>query len=85
MVEFPIKYLEVPISANKLHVEDWAKMEVKSYKKLDIWQGNPLSIAGRTTLINSSLINSTIYHISMFLLPKIVIKRMDKGRRKFFW
>jgi hypothetical protein len=23
--------------------------------------------------------------MSMFLLPKTVIHRMDKGRRKFFW
>jgi hypothetical protein len=67
-----------------LHVEDWAKMEEKSYKKLDIWQGNSLSSAGRTIWINSSLINSTIYHMSMFLLPKTVIKRMYKGRRHFF-
>jgi hypothetical protein len=44
-----------------------------------------LSIIGRTTLINSSLTNSSIYHMSMFLLPKTVIHRMDKGRRKFFW
>jgi hypothetical protein len=68
-----------------LHVEDWAKMEEKSYKKLDIWQGNSLSSAGRTIWINSSLINSTIYHMSMFLLPKTVIKIMYKGRRHFFY
>jgi hypothetical protein len=60
-------------------------MEENSTNKLDTWQGNSLPIAGRTTLINSSLINSTIYHMSMFLLSKIVIKRMDKGMRKFFW
>jgi hypothetical protein len=66
-------------------VVDWAKMEEKPAKKLDIWQGNSLSIAGRTTLINSSLVNSPIYHMSMFLLPKTEFKRMDKGRRKFFW
>jgi hypothetical protein len=60
----------------------WKK---KLQKKLDIWQGNSLSIAGRTTLINSSLINTTIYHMSMFLMPKTVIKRIEKGRRKFFW
>jgi hypothetical protein len=45
-------------------------MEEKAAKKIDIWQGNSLSIAARTTLINSSLINTTIYHISMFLMPK---------------
>jgi hypothetical protein len=67
---FPIRYLGVPISASRLHVVDWAKMEEKPAKNLDIWQGNSLSIAGRTTLIKASLVNSTIYHMSMYLLPK---------------
>jgi hypothetical protein len=78
----PIKYLGVPIFANRLHVVDWARMEGKSAKKLDVWQVNSLSITGRTTLTNSSLVNSTIYHMSMHLLPESVIQRMDKGRRK---
>jgi hypothetical protein len=33
---FPVKYLGVPISASRLKVKDWAKMEEKSKKKLDI-------------------------------------------------
>jgi hypothetical protein len=65
-------------------VIDWAKMGEKSAKKLDIRYGNWLTIAGRTILINSSLTNSSIYHISMFLLQKTVLKRMDKGGG-FFW
>jgi hypothetical protein len=50
-------------------------MEEKSYKKLDIWQWISLSIDDMTTLINSSLINSTIYHMSMFLLQGGSIKK----------
>jgi hypothetical protein len=65
-------------------VVDWPRMEEKTLKKLDMWQGNSLSMAGRTTLINSSLINTTIYHMSMFLLTKIVVKRMDKSKRNLF-
>jgi hypothetical protein len=60
-------------------------LEEKSAKKLDIWKGGYLSIAGRTNLINSSLSNTSIYHMSMYLLPKTVIKNMDKSRRMFFW
>jgi hypothetical protein len=82
---FPMKYLGVPITPSRLHVIDWARLEEKYGKKLDIWQGGSLSMAGRTTLINASLVNSTIYHMSMYLLPQTVIKRMDKCRRKFFW
>jgi hypothetical protein len=35
-------------------------------------------------LINSSLSNTSIYHMSMFMLHKIMLKRMDKMRRMFF-
>jgi hypothetical protein len=44
---FPIKYFGVPISASRLHTVDWIKLEGKLEKKLDIWQGNFLSIAGK--------------------------------------
>lgn len=54
-------------------------------KKLDIWKGGLMSIAGRSTLISSSLNNSAIYHMSIYLLPKTIISKMDKIRRIFFW
>jgi hypothetical protein len=46
-------------------VIDWVKLEDKLEKKLDIWQGNSTSIGGRTVLINSSLSNFVIYHLSV--------------------
>jgi hypothetical protein len=82
---FPVKYLGVLISASRLRVKDWAKMEEKSEKKLDIWQRNSLSIARRIVLIYASLTNSSIYHMSMLLIPKTVIARMDKSRKRFLW
>ena len=59
--------------------------EKKNEKKLAVWKGKSLSIAGRTTLINSSLSNSSIYHRSMYLLPKTTTDKLDKQRRTFFW
>jgi hypothetical protein len=53
--------------------------------KLAIWKGGTMSIAGRVTLINASLSNSVIYHMSIYLMPKTVTNRMDKHRRMFFW
>jgi hypothetical protein len=44
-----------------------------------------MSYGGRVVLINASLTNSAIYHMSMFLLPKTTIKNVDKQRRRFFW
>jgi hypothetical protein len=45
--------------------------------------GGLFSYRGRNVLINASLPNILIYYMSMFLLPKTVIKRMDKMRRIF--
>jgi hypothetical protein len=69
---FPIKYLGVPVSPCKLHVKDWEPLVEKNEKKLMVWKGGAMSIAGRTTLINSSLTSSAIYHMSMYLLPKTI-------------
>jgi hypothetical protein len=82
---FPIKYLGVPVSPSRLHVSDWLPLTEKSAKKLDIWKGGLMSIAGRSTLISSSLNNSAIYHMSIYLLPKSIISILDKTRRTFFW
>jgi hypothetical protein len=80
----PFKYLGVPISSGRLHVVDWKKLEEKLKKKLDVWQGNSLSIGGRSVLIKASLSSDTIYHMSMFLLSKTIILGMEKIRRRFF-
>jgi hypothetical protein len=65
-------------------VIDWARLEEKSAKKVDIWQESSLSIGGRTILINASLTNFCIYYMSMYLIPEIVLQRIDKVRRRFF-
>jgi hypothetical protein len=75
----------VPVTPRRLHVKDWTLLEEKNDKKLAIWKGRALSIAGRTTLIEASLSNSFIYHMSTYLLPKTTTARLDKQRRTFLW
>jgi hypothetical protein len=82
---FPIKYLGVPVSPSRLHVIHWEPLKEKNRKKLEIWKGGTMSIAGRTIMINSSLSSSFIYHMSMYLFPKAITKELDKQRRTFFW
>ena len=36
-------------------------------------------------MINSSLTSTFIYHMSMHLFSKAVIKKLDKQRKNFFW
>jgi hypothetical protein len=51
---FPIKYLGVPVSPSRLHVIDWLPLLEKNAKRLDVWKGSSMSIAGRSTLISST-------------------------------
>lgn len=46
---WPIKYLGVPVSGSRLHVEDWVPVEEYMYKRLDGWESGTLSIGGRVT------------------------------------
>lgn len=40
---------------------------------------------GRLILMNSSLTSIVYYYMAMFLLPKMVIYKLDKHRKKLFW
>lgn len=82
---FPMKSLGVPVSPSKLHVADWITLEEKFDKRLEVWKGSCLSMAGRITLIDACLTNSPIYHMFMYLLPKCTIKTLDAKRRRFLW
>jgi len=82
---FPIKYLGVPVGPGRLHIKDWVPLQEKNLKKLSTWKGSSLSMAGRLTLINSSLSSTFIYHMSMYFLPKTTTQILDKQRRTFFW
>lgn len=63
---FRIKYLGVPVGPSRLHVIDWLPLEEKSKKRLAVWKGGNMSIAGRSTLINSSL-NNALYTRCQFI------------------
>jgi len=57
----------------------------KVSKRLDGWKGGSLSLGGRLTLLNSCLTGIPIYSMSMYRLPKTVIKKIDIIRKRFFW
>jgi hypothetical protein len=82
--EWPIKYLEVPVSSSKLHIIDWLPLDEKMLRRLDGWKGSALSLGGRL-LLNSSLSSIPTCYMSMHLLPKTILKKMDRTRKLFFW
>jgi hypothetical protein len=59
--------------------------KANSLKKLDAWIGGATSSGGRLTLVDACLSNLPSYVMSMFLLNKTFIEKLDKHRRRFFW
>jgi hypothetical protein len=82
---WPIKYLGVTVSGSRLHVKDWIPLNEKILKRLDGWQCASLSYGGKLILLNACLSCIPTYAMSMYMLPKTVIKRMDTTRKRFFW
>jgi len=82
--EWPIKYLGIPVSGSRLHVGDWTPLIDKISKRLEGCKGGSLSLGGRLTLLNSCLSSIPLYSMSMYLLLKTVIKKIDTIRKRFF-
>jgi hypothetical protein len=60
-------------------------MVEKMGKKLAGWQGRFLSLGGRLTLLNSCLSNVLLYMLSIYPIPKSVIRNMDIYRKRLLW
>jgi len=69
----------------KLPKEIWRSVIEKVKKRLLSWKSNFLSQAGRLVLVNSVLSSIPSYIMSFYLLPKWVLKEIEKIRRNFFW
>lgn len=82
---FPLKYLGMPVSYANLKTSDWEFIVDKYLKRFDAWIGNAASMGGRHTLLDSVVTQLSLYHMSMWLMNKTFIEKLDKHRRRFFW
>jgi hypothetical protein len=78
-----MKYLGMPVTFANIKSVDWDFLDAKMLKKLDSWIGDSATSGGRLILLDSSL--SGIPYMSMFLLNKTFVEKLDRHRRHFFW
>lgn len=81
----PFKYLGVPLGVNLKIASTWKPVIDKIDHKLIEWKGKFLSIAGRLTLIKSSLHNLPLYFLSIFIIPKSVALKIEAIFYRFLW
>jgi hypothetical protein len=85
MSNFSITYLDLPLSDRKLPKESYFNLIHQEEQKLSGWKADLLSIGGRLVLLNSVLTAKPLYYMSAFILPRWVIVKLDKIRRRFLW
>ncbi|CAL5381019.1 unnamed protein product [Camellia sinensis] len=83
--KLPFNFLRLPRGANPRRMCTWNTVVDKVRKKLSSWKRKLLSFAGRLTLITSVLSNLPIYFLSIFRMPKGVVKALVKLQSSFLW
>jgi hypothetical protein len=82
---FPMKYLGLLISGDKIMVKDLDFVLEKLVKKLANGCSIQASSGGKAILIDSCLDNLATYAMSFFLLYEQAHAKMDSVRARFFW
>ena len=81
----PASYLGLPLGAPDNSIAIWDPIEERFRKRLALWKRQFISKGGRTTLIQSTLSSMPIYFMTLFRLPRIVKKRLERIQRDFLW
>ncbi|RVW16129.1 putative ribonuclease H protein [Vitis vinifera] len=82
--QLPSTYLGLPWAPNKAGYV-WDGVEERMRWKLALWKRQYLSKGGRITLIKSTLASMPLYQLSLFRMPKVVVRRFEKLQRDFLW
>ncbi|WVZ83331.1 hypothetical protein U9M48_030492 [Paspalum notatum var. saurae] len=85
VTSFPGKYLGLPLHYRQLRKVEVQPLLDKINGRLAGWKGKLLSKAGRETLVKTVLSSQPIYHLTVFLAQKWLIKKIDRIRRSFLW
>lgn len=80
----PFRYLEVPLSTSRLTFALCRPLLDKWRNCINHWTTKYLSYAGKVELINSVVMGIQAYWCATFILPKGVIRKIDRLCRDLF-
>ncbi|KAL2228422.1 UNVERIFIED_CONTAM: hypothetical protein Sindi_1821900 [Sesamum indicum] len=81
----PMRYLGLPLISSRLSLSDCHPLLQKIDARIVGWEGLSLSYAVRVQIIKSVLTSLSVYWAKAFILPKGVIKDIEKRLWKFLW
>ncbi|KAL2247912.1 UNVERIFIED_CONTAM: hypothetical protein Sindi_2643500 [Sesamum indicum] len=80
--QLPMRYLGLPLLSSRLSISDCQPLLLNIDARINGWEGISLSYAGRIQIIKSVL---SAMMASAFILPKVIIKQIEKRFRTFLW
>ncbi|RVW50807.1 Transposon TX1 uncharacterized 149 kDa protein [Vitis vinifera] len=83
--QLPTVYLGLPLGTPNRASSVWDGVEERMRRRLALWKRQYLSKGWRITLIKSTLSNIPLYQMSVFRMPKSVVRRIEKLQRDFLW
>ncbi|KAK7245643.1 hypothetical protein RIF29_40491 [Crotalaria pallida] len=82
---FPFRYLGMHISARKWSKNTCQILVDKVSNRINYWSSRNLSYQARCCLINSVLLSLHAYWANVFIIPKFVLREMEKKCKAFLW
>jgi hypothetical protein len=82
---FPIKYLGLPLTVQRLKRVDFQPLVDKAISKLILWNGRQINPVGHLTLVKVVLTSQAVYFLTSLRAPKEALKDIDRQRKKFLW
>ncbi|XP_058742136.1 uncharacterized protein LOC131614590 [Vicia villosa] len=81
----PFKFLGVKVGDSPRKLTMWKELIAHLKKRLAVWRGFHINIAGKVVLINSVLNMIPIYSLSFYKAPSKVLKEIKSMQSKFLW
>ena len=78
-------YLGLPLGAPNKVLSVWDGVEERVRRRLALWKPQYISKGRKITLIKSTMASMPIYQMSLFRMPKVVARRLEKIQRDFLW
>jgi hypothetical protein len=85
VVDFPVRYLGIPLAVSRLPKSVWQPMIDKVADKLPTWHGRLMHMSGRLALIKSTLSAMPIHTAISLTIPRWVQKALVKLMKAFLW
>ena len=83
--QLPTVYLGLPLGAPNKASSVWDGVEERVRRRLTFWKRQYISKSRRITLIKTTMTSMPLYQMSLFRMPKIVARRLEKLQRDFLW